>query len=68
MLVPPAVLGVLGLLTTYIFNNTLGRVAPFNRDSWGLMLQLGWKSAFTTILGVALLAGGWGPPVVFSAR
>jgi RIO-like serine/threonine protein kinase len=57
VLAPPAILGLLGLLTTYTFNNTLGRVAPFNRDSWLLLLQLGWQSAFTTILGAALLAG-----------
>ncbi|MEP7309442.1 MAG: serine/threonine-protein kinase [Acidobacteriota bacterium] len=56
-LLPLGILGVLGLLTTYNFNITLGRVAPFNRDPVSLLLKLGWQSMFTTILGAALLAG-----------
>ena len=56
-LVPPAVLIALGFLTTYNFNITLGRAAPFNHDPLGLLLKLGWQSAFTTILGAAVVAG-----------
>ena len=40
-----------------IYNITLGRVAPFNRDPLSLLLQLGWQSAFTTILGAAVVVG-----------
>jgi hypothetical protein len=56
-LAPLLVLGVLGFFTTYAFNTTFGRVAPFNRDPMGLLLQLGWQSAFTTLLGTAIVAG-----------
>jgi hypothetical protein len=54
---PPLVLVLLGVLTTYNFNLTLGRAAPFNRDSLGLLLKLGWQSAFTTMLGAAVIGG-----------
>jgi hypothetical protein len=55
LVAPPLMLAVLGLLTTYNFNITFGRAAPFNRDPIGLLIQLGWRSAFTTILGAAVV-------------
>jgi hypothetical protein len=50
VLVPPLVLGLLGYLTTIAFNTTLGRVAPFNREPLLMLIQIGWKSAFSAIL------------------
>ena len=52
---PLLVLGLLGSLTTYNYNLTLGRFAPFNREPVSLLLRLGWQSAFTTILGAAVV-------------
>jgi len=54
---PPLVLGVLGFLTTMFYNNAFGRTAPFDRDPLSLLIKLGWRSVFTTILGAAVMVG-----------
>jgi hypothetical protein len=59
-LAPPLVLVAFGFLTTLTFNATLGRRAPFDRDPLTLLLQLGWRSAFTTIFGAAVAVAVFG--------
>lgn len=54
---PPVVLGLLGFVSTMVYNNALGRFAPFNREPLVLLVQLGWLSVFTTLLGTAIVAG-----------
>jgi predicted Ser/Thr protein kinase len=56
ILAVPLVLAFLGFLSTSVYNATVGRFAPFNRDSIQTLVVLGWRSFFVTLMAAAAIS------------